>query len=177
MTEQIWREFKEQLLGFIKARVNNNEIAKDILQEVFIKIHQKIDSINDNEKIASWVYQITRNTIIDFYRKEKNELAIADLESILPETTELQNIDFSNCITPFIKQLSEKNQDIINKISFGGISQKEYAEQNNLSYTATKSRVQRAREKLKKTFVDCCNIQTDRYGNIISHTKNKCNHC
>ena len=73
MTTSIWNEFSQELLGFIKARVNNEQNAEDILQEVFIKIHTKIDTIHKHQKIASWVYQITRNAIIDFYRKKKNK--------------------------------------------------------------------------------------------------------
>ena len=177
MTEQIWKEFNKQLLGFIKTRINDDEIANDILQEVFIKIHRNINSVKDNEKITNWVYQITRNSIIDFYRNKKNKSVFTDLNNILPQEIKVQNSDFSKCIIPFIKQLPNKDQEILNKVSFGGISQKEYAEQYNLSYSATKSRVQRAREKLKMAFVNCCDIKTDKYGNIISHTKRKCSDC
>ena len=52
--------------------------------------------------------------------------------------------------------------------------QKEYAKQHGLSYSATKSRIQRARQKLKASFVACCNLQSDTYGNIISYSKNNC---
>lgn len=171
MTEQIWKEFNVQLLGFIKSRVNNEEIARDILQEVFIKIHQKIHSIKDDSKITSWVYQITRNTIIDLYRKNKVKTTEFFLEEVLPERIELQNSDFSKFIIPFIKLLPKKDQEILNTISFGNVSQKEYAKRHNLSYSATKSRVQRARAKLKKSFTECCDIQHDNYGNIMSYSK------
>jgi len=177
MTTQIWKEFNEQLLSFIKTRVSDDEIAKDILQEVFIKIHKKIDSIKDSEKITSWVYQITRNSIIDFYRKEKKKSTIPNLENISLQEIDVQNPDFSKCISPFLKQLSEKDRELLNKISFEGISQKEYADLHNLSYTATKSRVQRARKKLKQAFIKCCDIKTDKYGNIISHSQKRPNTC
>ena len=72
-------------------------------------------------------------------------------------------------------QFSMKIYNILNKTVYEGMSQKEYAESINLSYTATKSRVQRARKKLKDLFVECCAIETDRYGNIISEKKEDCN--
>ena len=170
MTEQIWKEFNEQLLGFIKVRVADEEIAKDILQEVFIKIHQGINSIKNRGKITSWVYQITRNAIIDFYRKRKEKVT----EPFLPEKIESHNADFAKCIIPFMSQLSNNDQDILKKISFENVSQKDYARQHNLSYSAAKSRIQRAREKLKAAFVECCNVQSDKYGNIISSSEDKC---
>ena len=178
MTQQIWLDFNEQLLGFIKKRVKNEEVAKDILQEVFLKIHQNINKLKNDKKIANWIYQITRNTIIDYYRKKKQLTTGLPIEEILPEKIELQKSDFSNCISPFIKQLPDTDQDILNKIHFGNTSQKDYAKQQNLSYSATKSRIQRARGKLKALFIECCrDIEYDKYGNIISQTENECIDC
>lgn len=173
-TEDIWREFHERLLGFIKKRVNHDELAKDMLQEVFIKIHQGIDSIQDEKRITSWVYQITRNTIIDHFRKKKELTAELPTNDVLPEELEDQFVDFTHCVAPFIKQLNEKDQEILKTVSFGNVSQKEYAEHQNISYSTAKSRVQRAREKLKESFIACCNIESDVYGNIISHSENNC---
>ena len=70
MTKDIWEEFHLELLGFIKTRINDSDTAEDILQEVFVKIHNNTDTLKQNFSLASWVYQITRNTIIDFYRKK-----------------------------------------------------------------------------------------------------------
>lgn len=70
-TTAIWKDFNGELLGFIKARVNNPDTSQDILQEVFIKIHQSSSQLSSEDKLASWVYQITRNTIIDYYRAKK----------------------------------------------------------------------------------------------------------
>lgn len=174
MTELIWKEFNVQLLGFIKSRINNEELAKDLLQEIFIKIHQKIDTIQNKQKITSWIYQITRNSIIDYYRKKKEDTTQLSLNINLPEEIEPVNSDFTKCLEPFIKQLSGKDQHILNNIYFGNVSQKEYAETYNLSYSAAKSRVQRAKEKLKSSFITCCKVNSDKYGNIISHDKDHC---
>lgn len=174
-TTAIWKEFSDQLLGFIKARVNNPLNAEDILQDVFVKIHQKTDQLSDGDKLASWVYQITRNAIIDFYRKKK--LPISDeiiFQEQIEEADSSLNPQFINCLMPFINQLPEKYSDALNKTFYGDLSQKEYAEELGLSYTAVKSRVQRARQKLKELFAQCCNIQTDKYGNIISSNIDDC---
>ena len=174
MTKDIWKEFNQELLGFIKARVNNSENAEDILQEVFIKIHKNVNSLKDNKKIASWVYQITRNAIIDFYRKKKNDHTGHEFEKNLPEKIDNSTTDFTKCLKPFILQLPEKDKDILLKTTFENISQKEYSTNNNLSYSATKSRVQRARKQLNKMFVECCGIESDKYGNIISSNNENC---
>lgn len=174
MTGNIWKEFNQELLGFIKVRINNAENAEDILQEVFIKIHKNAHHLSDNKKISSWIYQITRNTIIDFYRKKKS-LAVNNKNwTSLPDEMDDSTADFTKCIKPFIHKLPEKYQDVLLKTTFENISQKEYAATNNLSYTATKSRVQRARKQLNSLFVNCCAIEADKYGNIISSDRNNC---
>lgn len=75
------------------------EYAKDILSEVFIKIYTNIDKLNSDKKLTSWIFTITRNSIIDFYRKNaKNRDNIEfDAEYILKE-----------CIEPVINSLAPK---------------------------------------------------------------------
>ena len=172
MTDQIWKEFNEELLGFIKSRVNVDEVSKDILQEVFIKIHKGVNSIKNQDRITSWVYQITRNTIIDYYRKKKLETSDLDLESSLPDEVKEVSKDFSNCIRPFILQLPKPDRDILVATTYQNVSQKEYAANHNMAYSTVKSRLQRARVKLKNSFVDCCGLEADKYGNIISSSDN-----
>lgn len=174
-TNEIWKDFKNELLGFINSRVNDHVMAEDILQDVFIKIHLHKDDLKSSNKLTSWIYQITRNSIIDYYRKKKINYSIDEFDIVLPPEANHESSDFTNCLSSFINQLSEKDQDIILKTSLGGQSQKEYAHTNNLSYTATKSRVQRAKSKLKSLFISCCNVEFDVYGNIISEKKDDCN--
>lgn len=177
MTEKIWNEFNNELLGFVKSKINDTEIAKDILQEVFIKIHKNKNSLKENEKISSWVYQITRNTIIDYYRKKKNNKLQIPVEDIFPEKLEEKGTDFSNCVKPFLKKLSKQDKELLEAINIKGISQKKYAQDNGLSYSTVKSRVQRARQKLKLLFLECCDIESDNYGNVMSYSQKKCTNC
>lgn len=172
-TQVIWSNFADKLLGFIKARVNSTENAEDILQDVFIKIHQGSHQLDDADKLTSWVYQITRNTIIDFHRKKKIPLTeLVEMES--REEDESSNPQFIRCLMPFVKELPEKYRDALEKTIYGDLSQKEYAASLNLSYSATKSRVHRARLMLKDLFVSCCDVKSDSYGNIISSKFGDC---
>jgi len=70
-TETIWKAFHKELFNFINKRVNDKEASNDILQDVFIKIHLKLKTLSEKDKLASWVYQITRNSILDYFRKKK----------------------------------------------------------------------------------------------------------
>lgn len=173
-TKDIWNAFSAELLGFIKSRISDTHIAEDILQDVFVKIHAKSHTLNDDDKLASWVYQITRNSIIDYYRK-KNVLSYKeDIEDKFPEEEPSSELGCLHCLKPFVEKLPDADRHILEKTVFENMSQKQYAKEFGLSYTATKSRVQRARKKMKAQFVNCCSAKYDAYGNVLSSNHNHC---
>ena len=83
-TEQVWDAFHGPLQQFIRRRVSDEVTAEDVLQDVFLKIHQRVETLKDVKRLESWIYQITRNTIADYYRGLK---ATTSLEEVfqLPE--------------------------------------------------------------------------------------------
>jgi RNA polymerase sigma-70 factor, ECF subfamily len=72
-TERVWEEFHAPLQQFIRRRVSDEAEALDILQDVFLRIHQHMDTLKDVRKLEGWIYQITRNTIINAYRSRRQE--------------------------------------------------------------------------------------------------------
>jgi RNA polymerase sigma factor (sigma-70 family) len=69
----IYKEYGNELKGYISRQVNFKEDVEDILQNVFYSL-AKIDLIESPiEHISSWLYSVTQNQIIDFYRKKKEE--------------------------------------------------------------------------------------------------------
>lgn len=174
ITGELYRQFHCELENFIYSKVKDKVISKDILQEVFIKIHLHQHSIKDQSKITAWIYQLTRNTIHDYYRK----LVILNGETEIPhDVSELplpNEQGLERCVLPFIHQLPQKYKDALLLTDIKGLSQTQLAEQLNISYPAAKSRVQRARQKLKELFTDCCYIHSDVYGNIMSYRQHDC---
>src|SRR5690348_10250297 len=70
-TEEIWEEFHPRLKQFILRRIRDEQNAEDILQDVFLKIHARICTLRDEEKLQSWMYQIARNAVTDYYREQR----------------------------------------------------------------------------------------------------------
>ncbi|MGQ1909250.1 RNA polymerase sigma factor SigZ [Marinifilum sp. RC60d5] len=180
MVENIWREYHKQLLTFIQKRVGDPSMADDILQEVFLKIHCKIDSLQQERKIKAWLFQITRNTIIDFHRKSysKTDLdeQIIDLED---ENDPKAMEDIQSCIVPMIKSLPEGYREALILSELNGLSQKQLSEKLQISYSAAKSRVQRGRNLLKEALNQCCSFVHDSKGRIIDYEKkvSSCKNC
>lgn len=180
MVEYIWQTYHKQLLSFIQKRVSDSSIADDILQEVFIKIHTRIDTLHENKKIKAWLFQITRNTIIDYYRKanplDENLEKLNDLED---ENDSVALQDIQSCIVPMIKSLPKNYRDALFMTELNGLSQKELAEKLQISYSAAKSRVQRGRSLLKDALSNCCSFEHDSKGRLIDYEKKaaSCDNC
>lgn len=167
-TETIWKAFHQELFNFINKRVNDKDASKDILQDVFIKIHLKISTLSDKDKLASWVYQITRNSILDYFRKQKTKVPLSDNLVELQEE-KVFNTELAKCLKPMIDQLPDNSKEAILQTEIGSLSQKEYADKLGISYSGAKSRIQRARQQLHGLFNECCSIESDKYGNITEH--------
>lgn len=168
-TEKIWEDFHERLRQFILRRVSDEEQAEDILQDVFLKVHTRIETVRQEESISSWLYQIARNTIIDYYRTQRNIGEIPDTSYEPEDRLENLALELAPCIQAMITDLPPPYRKALILTEYEGLTQRELAEHLNLSLPGAKSRVQRAREKLKRMLLDCCHFQFDRRGRVIDY--------
>ena len=179
MTERIWEEFHTPLQQFIRRRISDEDTAEDVLQDVFLKIHQHMDALKDVRKLESWIYQITRNAIIDSYRKLRHETMLEAAEAF-DHPEELPDDDIVSELLPsvraMVRNLPELDRQALVLTEYQGLTQKELAERLGLSLSGAKSRVQRAREKLKQQLLECCHFELDRRGHIIDYQP-KCHCC
>lgn len=170
----IHSQFYQVLYNYIVSRVKSKEDAADILQEVFIKIAAKLGSLTDKGKLKSWIFSITRNAIIDYYRKRGRDnhadLSETMMEEIAEDKEENVSPALDKCLLGFIEQLPEEYRGIIVDSELKGIKQKDLAHKYNLAYPSVRSRVQRGRSRLKQMLLNCCKIEADSRGNIIQAT-------
>ncbi len=180
--QTLWDGLSVSLKDFIRKRISNEQDTEDILQEVFYKIHSKIDDLKDYDRIHAWIYKITRNTIVDYYRKKDKHIEltenIEDLASKLDEDIS-SNKEIAACLQAMIENLPEKYKQAITLTEFQNITQKELAAKLGISISAAKSRVQRGRLMLKETLLGCCHLEFDHRGNVIDykHKSKNCKFC
>jgi len=169
-TEGAWDAFHTQLEHFILKHTRDQVIAEDILQDTFLKMHAHIDTLKDEKKLQSWLYQIARHTIYDYYRSQVHPLTLPE-KFDLPEEPTLEDVE--QTLLPALKEmvdhLPEPYREAIILTEYNGLTQKELAARLNLSLSGAKSRVQRARARLKQMLLECCHFEFDRRGKIINY--------
>ncbi len=174
--ESIYLEFDAKLRNFIIGRVSDPDKVDDILQNVYLKIHSNIDSVKDSDRLESWIYQVTRNTIVDYYRRVRPEDELPESLPMFQEEEPDAVADLAPSVYEMLNAIPEKYRQALTLTEIQGLTQAEMADQLGLTVSGAKSRVQRAREKLKEAFLECCHFEFDRLGKVI-HYEPKCSHC
>lgn len=173
-----WRELRRRLGTFVGRRVGNPQDAEDIVQDIFVRMQRNIGTLSSAERLDAWAFRIARNAIADHYRasgrhevlgkgvaKIVDELA-ADPDGGEPSTD--ARAEMAHCIAPMVRQLPDGYREAIELTELGGLTQTAAAERLGLSVAGTKSRVQRARARLRTMLVRCCEIETDRRGRVVA---------
>lgn len=181
-TEIVWERFSSRLLGFIRNRVADPHEADDLLQEVFLKIHTRADTLQDEERLTGWVFQIARNTIIDHYRARVPWVELDDAILNIPqEESDFPAADpearLAAGLGEMLECIPEKYRLAVRMSELEGLRQDEVATRLGLSLSGAKSRVQRGRALLKQALLDCCHFEFDRRGRVMGYTSRCCHTC
>jgi RNA polymerase sigma-70 factor, ECF subfamily len=177
--QDVWTSFGERLRRFIASRVRNAHDVDDVVQEVFARIHAGLDSVERPEAMESWLFQVARRAVVDHYRKRASAGIPVELRfepSDNPAPNDVAS-EVASWLEPLMELLDEPDREALRLVDLEGLGQKELAARLGLSVTGAKSRVQRARARLKKVLTDCCAIELDRRGNAIGYTPRDCTSC
>jgi RNA polymerase sigma-70 factor (ECF subfamily) len=170
-TDAIWTAFSARLRAFIAKRVRENVDIDDILQEVFTKIHAGLGKLKEEERLEAWLFQVTRRAIVDHYRNHR----LVGLHEEIAAKSASQDVaaEVASWLGPMMSLIPEEDQTSLRLVELEGVSQKDLASRLGLSVTGAKSRVQRARARLKQAVLDCCHIEMDRRGTPIDYSKKR----
>lgn len=158
--EFLIKKYLKYVYNFIYRNIGNSAEAEDITQEVFLKVWRNIKKFNREKSFKSWIFQIARNTLIDFSRKKKlvlfskfenREGRNLFLERLAGPTVQFsENIDNTGLVNNVIKKLSPKDR-IIFSYRYNNFSFSEIAQLLGGSVNTIKSRYRRAVLLLRKT--------------------------
>jgi RNA polymerase sigma factor (sigma-70 family) len=178
--EKLIVEYQSQLQSFIRKRVNNKEDAEDILQDVFYQLTRTVHiAISPGEEVAAWLYRVTRNTIINYGIKKREEEMPAclsdesdeemqkDFSEVLfgtetppsPETDYLRSLVWKE-LAAALAELPPQQREIYELTEWDGIPVKEISRTTGIPVNTLLSRKHYAilhlRKRLKDLYEDLC---------------------
>jgi len=164
----LWLEHKEALYYFILKRVHDESTAKDIAQDVLLKVYNFCSCKSGVRNERAWLFQIANNTIADHYRKNSKSFSTDTFDDQEQETEASAFKEAAEFILPMINLLPEVYAVPLRMSDVEGIKLKDVAAELNLGLSAVKQRVSRGRKLLKDVFTECCLMELDEDGQIIS---------
>ena len=170
VTAGLWQAYHDRVRRFIRVRVRNDADADDLLQEVFTKVHAGVETVQDPSKREAWVFQIARRVVIDHFRRRRLSELAGDVAEEPAEGTAATEL--ASCLPFMMEGLSAEDREALSRVDLEGLSQKELAGRLGLPLPSAKSRVQRARRRLKAALLACCSVETDRRGNPMEYATN-----
>lgn len=162
---QAWHAHEPALLGWLIRQLPDHATAEDLLQDVFIKAIRQGERFCDIANARAWLFEVARNTLADHLRRQHHTVELP--EDLIAEDAAMPAVDsLASCLPRVLTELSPADRDAITRCDLEGLSQAAYAQQLGLSLSAAKSRVQRARQRLKLQLAQSCQVTHDSSGKI-----------
>jgi RNA polymerase sigma-70 factor (ECF subfamily) len=165
--EALYNRYSPLLYTLIKKIVVDEEVAKDVLSDVFVIIWRKIDLFDFNSNnVYTWIITITRNKAIDTIRRGRNISEIGPYDDEYENTYIIPKL--SKTITPVdlesannikeevenaLNKLTDAQQFVIDLAYYGGLTQKEIAERLKIPISTVRSKIKIALVNLKNNLM------------------------
>lgn len=147
----IYTRHSGRILSYIRSKVSNQELAGDLFQETFIKIHKSKNLYNNSFQVLPWVFTITRNTVIDGLRKHKSQsVAELDLDQVAAPVVE-EAVGMAE-LSPVLSKLPDNQRQAIQMRYIEEKTFEEIAERLETSSENVRQMISRGVKGLKKIF-------------------------
>lgn len=167
-TKEIWERYSSELRGYLTAKTGNKELAEDVLQEVFVKVHVNKSQLKSAAKLRSWLYRIATNTLNDFFRKKEYLPPV-----LLKQENEVPEHSAENCLLPLIEEMPDKYRQALLLSEIEELKQDQVAKILGISVSGAKSRIQRGRKLLQEGYMHCCNYSLNEKGLLVGEHKSE----
>jgi RNA polymerase sigma-70 factor (ECF subfamily) len=173
--EQLVTQYEKTVYSISLRILGNNDTALDASQDVFLKIYRSINTFRAESRLSTWIYRITVNMCMDYIRKNERHKALSlnqgedgepGLEFNIADTNPTPDQHLDICETKemmrqAIEKLSKDHKAVIVLRDIQGYSYSEIADILSCSEGTVKSRINRARERLRTILVHDWNFKSE----------------
>ncbi len=160
-----WSAHESELRGWLRRRVGNSALADDLLQDLFLKALGQGERFCAVENARAWLFEVARNTLADHLRLAHPMVELPeDLATPAEDTDTVDTL--TACLPRVLSELHADDREAITLCDLQGMRQADFAKAKGLSLSAAKSRVQRARVRLRTQMSQACQVQVDESGRV-----------
>ncbi len=164
-----WEQHEVELRRYLAHHLQDAHLADDLVQDVFLKAMAQGKNFCSLENPRAWLFQVARNALIDSTRLSKPTVPLPD--DLIQEESNLAPVDaLAECLPRVLAALSVEDSDILRRCDIEGVKQQAYADAHGLSLPATKSRLLRARQRMREWLIRNCQVRFDETGSVCCHT-------
>lgn len=167
-----WAAHEPELRGWLRRRLGNPALADDLLQDLFLKALRQGERFCSVHNARAWLFEVARNTLADHLRVARDTVELPD--DLLAPADEPATVDtLTACLPRVLSELSDEDREAITLCDLQGMSQADFAAARGLNLSAAKSRIQRARLRLKQRMTQVCQVQMDEVGHVADFVPRK----
>ncbi|MEO8119260.1 MAG: sigma-70 family RNA polymerase sigma factor [Rhodoferax sp.] len=160
-----WSAHEPELRGWLRRRLANPGEADDLLQDLFLKALRQGERFCAVHNARAWLFEVARNTLADHLRVARSTVELPDdLPARVVETDTVDTL--TACLPRVLSELNVEDREAITLCDLQGMSQADFAAARGLNLSAAKSRIQRARVRLKQRMTQVCQVQLDGTGRV-----------
>jgi RNA polymerase sigma-70 factor (ECF subfamily) len=160
-----WTLHEAELRGWARHRLGNPTDADDLLQDLFLKALRQGEQFCSIRNARAWLFEVARNALADRLRVQRDTVELPD--DLASPVNEMDTVDtLTDCLPRVLSELSPEDRDAITLCDLEGMVQSEYAKVRGITLSAAKSRLQRARVRMKQQMSVACQVQLDGAGHV-----------
>lgn len=154
--EKIYADFYDKVRAYVAGKVSNPHDAEDLVSSVFVKVYQKMDAYDESKaSVSTWVYTITRNTVVDYYRTRKQFSEVPESYATDDEIDQkLINDEMLEQLYTALSHLDVRLRDLIILHYYKEYTLKAAAEELQISYAYAKIIHRKALQSLRGLMKD-----------------------
>jgi RNA polymerase sigma-70 factor (ECF subfamily) len=151
--ERLMRQHERLVLATALRLTGRIEDARDVSQEVFLKLYRNLDKVQASEAVSSWLYRVTVNASLDLCRRRRPETSVEDAGPLLSAEADphqsLSEAERRHALQLSLRVLSEKERAALVLRDLEGLSTEEVARALGSSEATVRSQISKARVKVK----------------------------
>lgn len=177
--ERVFAQYRTALRRYILSMVRSDAEADDLLQETFVRVLRKLDTLEDPAMLSAWLYRIATNVSRDRFRKTARDPVQLAGDDCYDEAVDsdarladlFERSEMSSCVHEYLYELSDHYRSAILLHDVEGMTIAEMAQMLDATPGALKIRLHRARARLRQALQEACAFSHDEDGVLVCERK------